>query len=122
MASPMVLSLICKFVHVLVHADGLDVFERAVIQFGHDSSGELFGLVGEVFLLAAGDAAQRVVEGLRAKADRAREKFVEDEEFDDLVRLDLGDVKFAVGVVRAARAEDGAPLQRAAGLRVGRAS
>ncbi len=116
MASPMALSLICKLVHVLVHADGLDVLQRAVVEFGDEPAGELFGLVGEVLVLAAGDAAQRLVERPGAEADRAREKFVEDEKLDHLVRLDLRDVKFAVGVVRAAGAQDGAPLQRAAGV------
>ena len=105
-----------QLVHVLVHADGLDVLQRAVVQFRDEAAGELFGLVGEVLILAAGDAAQGVVQRAGAEADGAREKFVEDEELDHLVRLDLRDVEFAVGVVRAARAQDGAPLQRAAGL------
>jgi hypothetical protein len=56
-----------------VHANGLDVFERAEVEFRDEASGELFGLVGEVFVLAAGDATEGFVKRLGAEADGARE-------------------------------------------------
>ena len=89
-----------------------DFIHGAELQFGQEPPGELFGVVGEAAFRHAGDAAQRAVQFIDAKADGAREMIAEEKKFRHAARMHVGAVDGFVGVPRAARAQHGGPAQR----------
>ncbi len=97
-----------------------DLFQIAVAQFAEDQTQFAVGLAE----FSAGGESLNGRQGLRraleAKANRARELWVQQQELDHMLRLDPADVNALVRLVSPATAQDGPP-QKVGQREVGRA-
>ena len=107
-----VVQLALQHVEITVQTAGKNFVNGAELQFGAQPAGKFFGVVAKFSLGHAGNFAERVVEFVHAKTDRARKILVEQQKFRDEPRADFRAVNGFVGVPRAARAQNGGPFER----------
>lgn len=100
-----------EVVEVVVEVVLHDFIDGVEVEVGKESPGDEFGLVGINPIGDAGYAAEGCVDATDAELDRPGKHVREDEEFDDFLRLHMGDVNLVIVVVGAAGAEDCHPLE-----------